>query len=135
MNKPQGNTGMAEKGEKIGWTGGFSGAFIWILVLSIVFLFQGKLIEGITGLLIFMLGIISVSFFTPWRYPSTLYWKLMVVPYLILLVSIFWSVWSFGGLEDSGLRWWNFLWVLPVFTPLIILGARRWEDRKSQDCI
>lgn len=34
---------MSRKGEKIGWIDGWIGGFIWLCILSIVWLVQGKL--------------------------------------------------------------------------------------------
>jgi len=34
-------------GEKIGWTAGWIGGFIWVFILSIVFLFQKKIEQGL----------------------------------------------------------------------------------------
>ena len=118
------------KGEKIGWTGGWMGGFIWVLALSILFFFQGKVISGLSGLIILVLAVFSILYYSPWRHPSTYYWKLMVAPYLLFLVGVVWSVWSFGGLSDSGLKWWNFLWLLWIVTPAMILSKRRWEEGK-----
>lgn len=61
------------KGEKIGWTAGWMGGFIWVAVLSAVFLFQGKFIQGLSGLVLVFIAGSSIFYFSPWRFPSTLY--------------------------------------------------------------
>lgn len=68
-------------GEKIGWTAGWIGGFIWVFILSIVFLFQGKSVQGLLGIILTAVAVIAVAFFTPWRFASTPYWKLMLAPY------------------------------------------------------
>jgi hypothetical protein len=115
-------------GEKIGWIGGWLGGLLWVLVLAIVFLFQGKPSQGIVGLFLAVLGVFYVFSCAPWKSPATPYWKLLVRIYAVFLTAIAWAVWSFGGWRAAGLSWWNLLWLLPLFTPLFILGRRRWDD-------
>jgi hypothetical protein len=116
------------RGEKIGWTAGWIGGFIWIFVLSCVFLFQGKNGEGWSGIALSCIAVISVAYFAPWRFPSTPYWKLMLAPYCVFFLSVVWAVWAYGGLESSGLNWWNALWILPVLIPFGSLSKRKWID-------
>jgi threonine/homoserine efflux transporter RhtA len=119
-------------GEKIGWTAGWIGGFVWVFVLSVVFLFQGNSGQGLAGIVLTGGAIISVVFFAPWRFPSTPYWKLMLVPYGAFLLSIAWAVWSYGGLGRVGLTWWNLLWLLPLLIPLGTISRRKWADFNTQ---
>lgn len=121
--------GMRERtGEKIGWTGGWMGGFLWVAVLSIVFIYQGKHLQGFLGLSLVCIAFVMIIFFTPWRFPATPYWKLMFAPYGLFLLSVLWAIWSYGGAGSLGLNWWNMLWIFPVLTPWASIGKRKWTD-------
>jgi predicted RND superfamily exporter protein len=121
-------SGQNRKGEKVGWSLGFSGGFLWIVVLGVLFLFQGKTAEGLLGLALSAVGILFVFVFAPWRHPLKAYGFLMIPIYLAVLAGVAWAIQSFGGWAESGLRWWNLLVLFPALTPIIILGARKWID-------
>ncbi len=115
-------------GEKMGWIGGWLGSFLWVLVLSVVFLFQGKRMQGIVGLVLVVLGVFYVFSSAPWRRPEAPYWKLMIRIYAVFLTAVAWAIWSFGGWQEVGPSWWNFFWILPVLLPLFTAGRRTWND-------
>ncbi|OHE58747.1 MAG: hypothetical protein A2Z47_13070 [Thermodesulfovibrio sp. RBG_19FT_COMBO_42_12] len=119
-------------GEKIGWSAGWIGGFIWVSILSIVFLFQEKYEQGLLGMALTGVAIATIVFFAPWRFPSTPYWKLMLAPYGMFFLSIAWAIWSYGGLGSVGLAWWNFLWLLPLLIPFGILSKRKWTNSVAQ---
>ncbi len=116
------------KGEKIAWMASWIGAFIWVPILSIVFLFQGKKEQGLLGIVLTGLAVISVVLFAPWRFSSTPHGRLLCAPYGIFFLSIAWAIGTYGGFSAMGLNWWNLLWLLPVLTPFVILGKRKWSD-------
>jgi len=116
------------KGEKLGWTLGWLGGFLWVAILAALFLFQGKLLAGATGLALAGAAGGVVTHLAPWRRPTTPYWKLMLAPYACLFLSIPWAIQAFGGLAGSGLNGWNLGLLLPVLSPLFVLGRRRWTD-------
>jgi hypothetical protein len=118
-------------GEKIGWVAGWTGGFIWVCVLSMVFLFQGRSEQGLLGAVLTGIAVLSILFFAPWRFPSTPYWKLMLAPYGVFFLSIAWAIWSYGGPGSAGLTWWNLLWFLPLLSPLGTLRKRKWADSVS----
>jgi hypothetical protein len=120
------------KGEKIGWTAGWMGGFIWVAALSILFFFQGQYKQGVLGMALTGVAMMSIVFLSPWRFPSTPYWKLMLVPYGMFFSSIVWCIWSYGGLAAAGLNWWNLLWLVPLLTPVGILSHRKWKDSGQQ---
>ena len=119
-------------GEKVGWAGGWAGGFIWVLVLSVVWLVQGKTLEAIAGLVLVCLAVVLIIGTAPWKHPKVPYWKLMSPLYLMLGLSVAWAVWSFGEAKDTGLTWWSLLWVLPILIPCGTIGRRRWEDFDAQ---
>jgi hypothetical protein len=105
------------------------GGFIWVVVLSIVFIVQGKKLEGCLGLVVACVGIGCILSFSPWRFPSTPFWKLMMAPYIVFFASAAWTVWSYGpAVRESGLNWWNTFWILLIFSPVITVGRRKWTD-------
>ena len=120
-------------GEKIGWTAGWIGGFIWVAILSIVFLYQNKIGTGVLGMFLTAVAIVAIFSFAPWRHPSTPYWKLMLVPYGMFSLSIAWAIWSYGGLESVGLNWWNLLWLIPALSPFGMLSNRKWAESDAQD--
>lgn len=124
------------RGEKIGWTAGWIGGFIWVAALSLVFVYQNKFGQGVVGMLVTVAALITIFFFAPWKHPSTPYWKLMAAPYGVFLLAIGWAVWSYGGLEHLGLNWWNFLWIIPALSPFGFLSHRKWaesDDRHADE--
>jgi hypothetical protein len=119
-------------GEKIGWTAGWIGGFVWVAVLSVVFLVQGRHEQGLAGSSLTGIAALVIYFGAPWRFPSTPYWKLMLAPYGIFYLTIAWAVWSYGGLESIALDWWNLLWLLPLMMPFGILGGRTWAESGAE---
>ncbi len=120
------------KGEKIGWTFGWIGGFLWVIALSIVFFYQKKIHEGAIGLGIFILALSIIIVFAPWKMPLTKYWKLFLLPYFVMLFAIVWAVWASGGLKQLGVKWWNFLWVSLLFIPVLTQGKKRWIDGETK---
>ncbi len=115
-------------GEKIGWIGGWLGGFIWVLLLSVFLLIQGRQVEGIFGLVLECIAIVVILWTVPWKHPRTVYWKLLIPIYVTLFVSVMWAFWVLGGAEGLGLNWWNVLWIFPLLIPLGTIGKRRWDD-------
>lgn len=120
---------MAErKGEKIGWTWGWIGGFLWVPILSAVFLAQGKLWPGMSGLLLFSWALSAIRVFAPWRHPTTPYWRLYLVLFAHFLLTVPWAIWGFGGFGEEKIDGWMLLWLLPILTPIFINGRRTWAD-------
>ncbi len=118
----------SRKGEKIGWIAGWIGGFLWVFILAVIFLFQGKYLNGICGLILTSIAITIIFLYAPWRLPELPYWKLMIIPYVLFLFSIIWVIWSFEGLHEPGLNWWNFSWIIILLIPLCTLGKRKWNN-------
>jgi hypothetical protein len=117
-------------GEKVGWIGGWIGAFLWVVVLSIVFLIQGKATAGVAGVALVALAAALVWRFAPWRHPKTACWKLLLAPYLAAAASVVWAALAFGvdGLRAEGLSPWSFGILVPMLLPFLNGGRRRWID-------
>ncbi|NCA71161.1 MAG: hypothetical protein EOM91_13860 [Sphingobacteriia bacterium] len=114
-------------GEKIGWLGGFAGGFLWIPPLAILFMIRGQLLAGCVGIALCVIGYGAVIRLTPWRYPNTAYWRLLLIPYLILLCTLPWAIWGFGP-ETADLDWWLLMPMLALLSPFVTIGTRRWGD-------
>ncbi len=120
---------MADRaGEKFGWIGGWLGGFIWVVILSAVFLVQGRVIQGSFGLALFCLAVAVIITGAPWRHRDTPYWKLMLPVYAAFFGSIVWMVWASEGAKELGLNWWHAFLVLPLLIPFQTVGRRRWDD-------
>jgi hypothetical protein len=118
-------------GEKAGWLGGFAGAFLWVLILGVVFLFQGRWAAGASGLLLSAGALAAVYLARPWGHPDTRYWKLLLVPLAAFTLAIPWAILSFGldTLREENLSPWLLLTLFPMFgTPFFALGRKRWRD-------
>jgi hypothetical protein len=120
---------MAQRsGEKFGWIGGWLGGFIWVVILSIIFLVQGRAINGVIGLALFCVAVVTILAAAPWRHPDTRYWKLLIPVYVVFFTAIAWMVWSSLDLDSLGLNWWNSFVILPILLPFWTAGRRRWSD-------
>jgi len=118
---------MNRKGEKTGWLGGWFGCFIWLFILSVVWLFQGKYLFSVTGLLCFGTAIFCIFHFRPWNYPETKYWKLMLPIYILFIASAIMTLYFFGATEHPGMGWYSYFWIIPCLTPLMTIGSRTWN--------
>lgn len=120
------------RGEKIGWIAGWTGGFIWVAILSVVFLCRNKFGQGALGFLLCLAALAVSLFFAPWRHPLTPYWKLMLAPYGMFFLSIGWAIWSYGSLASLGFNWWNLLWLVPALSPFGFLSNRKWAEFDAQ---
>ena len=116
------------RGERVGWIGGWLGALLWLLVLSVLWLFLSKLLPGLVGLGLFSLGVLLVFALAPWKHPETKYWKLMLPMLLFLLFSAAIGIWLHGGLGAVGLNWSSIIWMPVLIIPFATMGGRRWKD-------
>ena len=115
-------------GEKRGWTLGWAGSFLWVLVLAAVNLATGATLNSYLGLALVVVAAVLIHFLSPWRHPTTRYWKLMAPIYALFLLSIVWAAWSAGGPDKLGLSAWSLLLLLPLLLPFYLTGNRRWID-------
>ncbi len=115
-------------GEKVGWLGGWAGSFLWVPVLGVLFLFRGQVTEAVVGFLLAGIGFGMAVAARPWHHPDTPYWRLMLLPVMMIVASVFWVIWSFGAEAAGALRWWHGLLLLPILSPFVTIGRRRWRD-------
>lgn len=118
--------------EKLGWTLGWSGGFIWVLILSIVFFVQGRTGPAWIGLALVCCAGAVIVLFSPWRHPQVRYRLLMAPIYLMFFLSLAWGIWLMEDPRSMGLNnRWSALMLLPVLIPLWTAGSRRWQDRNK----
>jgi hypothetical protein len=116
------------RGEKIGWIGGWLGGFVWVLLLSVLLLVQGRVLEGLVGLPILALAVGAILLSAPWRHPDTPYWKLLAPIYGVLVAALAWGGWLVEDLGALGLGRWALLLAVPVLLPFATIGGKRWRD-------
>lgn len=115
--------------QKLGWIVGWSGGFVWVLILSIVLSARGQLIGAGAGFLLAGVAISVIVLAAPWRNPQKPYRLLMAPIYFVLLICLIWAVWAWGGPQEMGFSsWWSLSVLIPVLIPLWTVGNRRWED-------
>ena len=141
----------ARRGEKIGWLGGWLGAFLWTGVLGTVWLvqgagadhaahgatFHGATSHGVGLLAVFVLSLAAIPALAPWRHPRRAYWQLMLPIYALLLAAAgvglsralaAMSSGPMAGQLPANLPWLAVGWVLPCLIPLWTLGRRTWAS-------
>ncbi|MCX6567252.1 MAG: hypothetical protein NTW38_12670 [Candidatus Aminicenantes bacterium] len=115
-------------GEKAGWIGSWLWGFLWVVVLAVIYLFQRKTVEGVLGLILFLIAVFFVFVFSPWRHPAKPFWTLMLPLYLVFFTLAAWMISSYGGFKNSGLHWWHLFLIIPILSPLGAVGGRKWTD-------
>jgi hypothetical protein len=124
---------MSERrSEKFGWIGGWFGSFIWVLILSVVQLVEGKRQQATVGLLIFAAACAAVLAFAPWKHPGTKYRLLLLPCYLVFFGALGWGIWSSSAREMGINGWWSLLTLMPALMPLWTVGNRRWKDLAAE---
>lgn len=115
-------------GEKKGWLLGWLGGFIWAAILSVIFLYQGRMMAGLSGLAMTGIGVSLIFAAAPWKHPRRPYWQLMMPIYGAFFATIGWAIWAYADPRALGLSAWSVFLLLPVLIPLAIMGKRTWED-------
>jgi len=121
---------MERKGEKIGWIGGWIGSFLWLGVLACLLLVNGRTPYGLIGIILFCLAVFLIISFEPSKHPETRYWRLMLPMYVLLALSICFSIYAFGGMRKIGLNAFSFLWIVPLFLPMLTMGSKKWNEKE-----
>lgn len=120
------------RGEKLGWTLGWSGGFVWVPILAGVAWAHGKALQAVMGLLLAGVAGTLIRSLAPWRHARTPYLKLMLPIYGLLAMGVAWGVWAAGDPRKLGINGWaSLLTLLPITLPLWLVGRRRWEDRQG----
>jgi hypothetical protein len=121
------------KSEKRGWILGWSGGFVWVVLLAAASLAKGDMVQALMGSALVGAAIIAILVFAPWRHPRHPYWLLMSPIYLLFFLSVGWLVWLSGGIAQLGLSGWSYFLLLPLLLPFYLVGKRRWIDGEHKD--
>ncbi len=116
------------RSEKIGWIGGWLGGFLWLCLLAVLWLVQGRITGGLLALGMFAVAVVTVVALAPWKHPETRYWKLMLPIYTVLAASVGLCAWIGLEVDKLGLSWWSLMLLMPLFAPFATVGKRRWKD-------
>ncbi|MCM8538329.1 MAG: hypothetical protein NE334_20470 [Lentisphaeraceae bacterium] len=121
------------KGMKAGWTLGWVGSTLWLVLLSISHLFHGEYSLAIISFVLYGTCLLYILKFTPWNFPDTAYWKLILPLLTLCLGSAAWATYNSPELQSILQNKWQLLSLLPVFIPMLILGSRTWNKSLSEN--
>jgi predicted membrane protein len=125
---------MERTGEKIGWTGGWLGAFSWLLIMSIILLVRGNYNFGIAGLVLFVIALFLINLMSPWRQPEVKYWVLFTPLYIILIIAMIMMITAYEGWFRAGrFNSFCFTWMLPLLVPYFVIGQKTWNSQKGNN--
>ncbi|MHC4199323.1 MAG: hypothetical protein ACYSU0_04975 [Planctomycetota bacterium] len=116
------------RGEKVGWIAGWLGGFLWLCILSVLWLALGRITDGVLGLVLFAAAVAAIFTLAPWKHPEARYWKLMLPIYVILAAALGLCVWRGGGFGKLELSPWSLFLLMPLLIPFATAGARCWKD-------
>lgn len=121
------------RGEKLGWTLGWSGGFLWVAVLAVVAAAKGERASAALGALITAAAVAAIVGLAPWRHPRRPCWQLLVPIYLLFAAAILWAVRAAGGAAQAGFGGSSLFVLLPILLPFLLAGRRRWSDGDPRD--
>ena len=125
--------GEDRKGEKSGWIFGWFGGFLWVFILVLVSLARGELLSALVGIALVVTAAVAILRYSPWRYPTQRYWRLMLPLYVLFFLSLAWAIWIAGGAAELGLSAWTLFLILPLLLPLYLAGKRRWIEGEHKE--
>lgn len=119
----------ARRGEQLGWTLGWLGGFVWVLVVAILQWLEGRTLHALAGLAIAAVAVTAIVGLAPWRHPQATYRSLLLPIYVVFFGAVAWAVWALGGPRAMGINgWWSAFLLWPLLLPLMLTGNRRWQD-------
>jgi hypothetical protein len=114
--------------EKWGWWGGWFGAYLWLPILSIASGFRGDRLLAFAGTALFVVAVAAITYWAPWRHPTTRYWKLMLPCYLGLVAGVALvlsrHIESARDLVNMPYTW---TWLILLILPMLTIGKTRWD--------
>lgn len=115
-------------GQKWGWTLGFLGASVWMLLASLCAFVYTKLAFGAFFLGLFALSVTAVIVLAPWKHPQTRMWRLFLPLYLLQLLGLVVGLqFEAGAIRGREMRPLIQAIVLGGL-PLVTLGSQKWSD-------
>ena len=121
------------KGEKRGWILGWSGGFVWVLVLAVLEFIQGNFFSGLLDCALVGIALALILTLAPWRYPAQSYRRLMIPIYILFFAAIAFLLVPSGSLMQVRLGPWSIFMLLPLLLPFFLAGRRRWVDNEKKD--
>lgn len=119
------------RGEKAGWRFGWLGCFLWVAIVATIELSRGRPFSGTLGWLLTVVAAAAILLAAPWRHPREPYWKLMTPIYLLFGLTLVWFLLLTQTGKETRLSPWSLLSLLPVMSPLYLMGRRRWADGET----
>jgi len=116
------------RGEQVAWIAGIGGGMVWILFISMFWIYAGNDFVGLLGLALFALGLFLVFFFAPWRFPNTRYFLLLLPSYFVIAAALVLFVFWGWNILETDFPVWAFWFLAPMLLPLILLGNRKWKQ-------
>lgn len=117
---------MGRRGEKIGWIGGWLGGTLFFPIGAVVWLSCYNIPAATIALMVYI-GFVSLAFtITPWKYPQTKYWKLLLPYYLLLIVgTALLLMTGFHNIQGS-FKYFSAFYLLPAVLPFFTVGEKTW---------
>lgn len=124
----------ARRGEKLGWTLGWLGSSIWLLLAALGFFAGGQWIYGLCALGFYLMVIASMVHLAPWKHPRTRLWRLALPGFAVIVFAAS----LFISLENrQGSRWDDLRHLGAMFISVLLMGLtmgrRRWGDHATPD--
>jgi hypothetical protein len=116
------------RGEQVAWIAGIGGGMVWILFISMFWIYAGNDFVCLLGLALFALGLFLVFFFAPWRFPNTRYFLLLLPSYFVIAAALVLFVFWGWNILETDFPVWAFWFLAPMLLPLILLGNRKWKQ-------
>ena len=120
---------MNTTGPKLGWLLGGIGGLIWLPVMAVIWLAQGKMVGAIVGFIIFALGVLYLFMFRPWRYAHVQLRVIYLGLLAFLLIGAVVVIWQYYEPETFTAR--NLLpglALIVLLLPMLTLGNKTWSD-------
>jgi hypothetical protein len=121
------------RSEKRGWTLGWSGGFVWVLVLAVLEFIQGSFFSALLNCALIGIALALILTLAPWRYPAQPYWKLMIPIYILFFGAIGFLLVPSSSLMQIRLGPWSIFMLLPLLLPFFLAGRRRWVDNEKKE--
>ena len=111
---------------KMIWYLSWIGTFSWVLILSVILLINLKFLHSLIGFALFSSLIAYISLKNPWKNPNSKLFKLMLIPYLLLILSVLWILNAYNAFSHFKLYYYIIL--INTFIPVITIGNKKGSD-------
>lgn len=118
-----------DRGPKIGWMLGGIGSQIWLIAMAVIFFLKGDWFPALAGVGFFVLGIVYIYKFMPWKYENTTLRKIYLGLFSIIFSSaaVMLILWPFYEPAKTT-RAFYLIYLLPGLIPVITFGKKTWKD-------